>query len=192
MDFMQKEIKKFIPYIEPELLKELEASHSMKFSDGQVLLHEGVSVPLIPIVVSGRLKVFRRKEDKELLLYYIRAGESCAMSFHACMTQSESKVIAISEGDTEAIIIPNEKLLSWLRKYPSLNAYMFKIYAKRYTDLLDTVDQLIFGNMEDRVLKYLAESLKDTDEKKLQLSHQEIAYDLGSAREVVSRVLKKL
>ncbi|MEL6254369.1 MAG: Crp/Fnr family transcriptional regulator [Bacteroidota bacterium] len=190
---MKSFLTSHLPFIEADLLDEWENLMQLAtFSDGQTILTEGGGVPGIPIVVSGRIKVFRRKEDKELLLYYIRSGESCAMSFHACMSQENSQVYAVSEGETEALLIPSEKLQGWMRKYPSLNAYMFNIYNRRYTDLLETLDHILFGNMEDRLLHYLVEKIKGTDSSRIQLSHQEIAYEMGTAREVISRILKKL
>ena len=190
---MKSFLRSHLPFIEAELLEEWENLMQVStFSDGQTILTEGGGVPGIPIVVSGRIKVFRRKEDKELLLYYIRSGESCAMSFHACISQGNSQVYAVSEGETEALLIPAEKLQIWMRKYPSLNAYMFNIYNRRYTDLLETLDHLLFGNMEGRLLHYLEEKVKGTDDPIIHLSHQEIAYEMGTAREVISRILKKL
>ena len=111
---MKSFLRSHLPFIEAELLEEWENLMQVStFSDGQTILTEGGGVPGIPIVVSGRIKVFRRKEDKELLLYYIRSGESCAMSFHACISQGNSQVYAVSEGETEALLIPAEKLQSW-------------------------------------------------------------------------------
>ncbi|MDW3646599.1 MAG: Crp/Fnr family transcriptional regulator [Bacteroidia bacterium] len=190
---MKSFLKAHIPFIEAELLEEWEDILKVStFTDGQTILTEGGGVAGIPIVVSGRIKVFRRKEDKELLLYYIRSGESCAMSFQACISQKNSQVYAVSEGETEALLIPTEKLKSWMRKYPSINAYMFNIYNLRYTDLLESLDHILFGNMEGRLLHYLAKKVKGTEKPVIQLSHQEIAYEMGTAREVISRILKKL
>ena len=190
---MEDDLRKYIPFIEKEFLTEIQENGIFKsIPKGNVILHDGTYVQAVPIVLSGRIKVFNTSEEKDLLLYYIRPGESCVMSFSACMTQSPSRVAAITEEDTDVLLIPSEKLYGWLKRFPSLNTFLFEIYNKRYLELLETVDQLVSWNMEARLMKYLNDKVEYKSINVLHATHQEIAQDLGTAREVISRVLKKL
>ncbi len=186
-------IRKLIPHFEPPLLERLESEGFLrKFEAGSYLLKQGSYVPGLPIVVSGKVKVLREGEDKDFLLYYVHEGESCIMSFSGCIHQQTSEVAAIVEIPSEVLIIPAEKLPHWLREFPSLNRFVMDLYQKRYLDLLNTLDQLVFYKLEDRILKYLERQLEGSDMDIVSTTHLNIATDLGSSREVITRVLKKL
>jgi len=146
----------------------------------------------LPFVLDGLLKVSRNEEDKEILLYYIKPGESCVMSFSACISHRKSEIKAVTETETELLLIPSYLIEEMVKKHFFLNQYFHDLYNRRYLDLLDTVDDLIFRKMDERILHYLEERTIHFDTRHLKLTHAEIAHDLGSAREVVSRVLKKL
>ena len=181
------------PGIEPELREELEQGDLYRTIPAQtVLLRQGSYVAGLPWVLSGRIKVVREGEEKDLLLYYIRPGESCIMSFQACLHDQKSGVAAVTEEDTEILLIPTEKVPEWLLKYPSFHQFVFHLYQIRYNDLISTIDQLIFHRLDERLLHYLQQQATLTGNRELSLTHQQIAGDLGSSREVISRVLKKL
>lgn len=185
-------LKPLIPYLEPALLAEMESRSLLRtFPVGTLLLKPGEYVHGLPILIKGRVKVRREGEDKDLLLYYIQPGESCIMSFSLCLHPGESQVSAIVEEDAELLLIPVEVLLNWLRKYPSLNRFVLDLYQKRYLDMLGMVDQLLFHRLDERILHYLQEKATLEKTSRLTLTHQQIADDVGSSREVVSRVLKK-
>lgn len=186
-------VKKHLPYAESELLAEI-GQHSLyrQIPGETAILREGAVVNSLPFVLSGRIKVMSTSREKELLLYYLEPGESCIMSFAACQHDHESKVMAITEGETELLLIPADRLSHWLRTYPSLNRFIINLYNQRYLDLLHTVDQLIFWKMEDRLIEYLFNKRESESENRIIATHQQIANDLGSAREVISRLLKKL
>lgn len=190
---MHRDLKRHIPYIEEEFLQEIEQGGIYKTVPAHtVLLKEGSSVHVVPVVINGLIKASSTSEEKDLLLYYIRPGETCIMSFSSCRTQSTSKILAVTEEETELLLIPAEKLDTWLRKYPSLNRFFFDLYNRRYLDLLHTVDQLVFHRLEERLMDYLRVKARNHHTDTLQGTHQEIANDMGSAREVISRALKKL
>lgn len=161
-------------------------------SAGTQLLRAGEYVKVIPIVLEGALKVMSTFEDRELLLYYIGPAESCIMSFTAGLWQLPSKVFAIAEEDSEILLLPTPLLMDWVREYPALNALFFRLFNKRYEDLLDTIHQTLFLRMDDRIYRYLSDKAAIQKLKVLDIRHHQIARDLGTAREVVSRVLKKL
>ena len=185
-------LEQLVPSIEREFLAELQSKGQIaSIPAGTTILREGAFVSSVPIVLQGLIKVFRTSEERDLLLYYIRPGESCIMSFNGCLNQSPSQVVAKTEEDTEVLLIPAESLSDWLNRFPSLSRFLFALYNKRYENLLFTVDQLIFGNLEDRLVNYLKQMVINQETQQLRITHQEIATDLGTSRVVVSRMLKK-
>ena len=187
------EIKPFLPDFNMELLQVIAAEGNlMDVPAGMEILKEGQYVRMIPIVLQGLVKVFTRVEEKELLLYYIGSTQSCIMSFSAGLSQSPSRIYAISEEPTMLLLLPAEKINKWLREFPALNVLFFKQYNLRYTEMLDTINSLLFGRMDQRLYQYLQEKSRMKGEKVLDLRHKQIATELGTAREVVTRVLKKL
>lgn len=187
------EIKPFLPDFSMELLQVIAADGNlMDVPAGMEILKEGQYVRMIPIVLQGLVKVFTRVEEKELLLYYIGSTQSCIMSFSAGLSQSPSRIYAISEEPSMLLLLPAEKLNKWIREFPALNDLFFRQYNLRYTEMLDTINSLLFGRMDQRLYQYLQEKSRLKGEKVLDLRHKQIATELGTAREVVTRVLKKL
>src|SRR5690606_13959030 len=149
-------------------------------------------VKAVPIVTSGLIKVFTRNEDKELLLYYIQPGESCIMTFDACLKNMPSKVYASTEKKSAVLLMSSENVFRWMKDYPELNSLFFLQYNIRYNELLNMINQLLFEKMDTRILEYLKSKVKLSGKNPLKISHRQIANDLGTAREVVSRIMKKL
>ena len=156
------------------------------------VMRMGQYVKAVPVVTSGLVKVFTKNEDKELLLYYIKPGESCIMTFDACLQNVPSKVYATTEKKSEVLLMTSENVFRWLKDYPELNSLFFMQYNTRYNELLVMINQLLFDKMDARILEYLKSQVKLTGKNPLKISHRQIANDLGTAREVVSRVMKKL
>ncbi len=157
-----------------------------------MILEEGQNVRWLPIVIKGRIRVFTRHEEKELLLYYILPRESCIMSFTAAIHQGPSRIYAITEIESELLLIPSRHIRELTEKYASLREMIYNLYQLRYEDLLDTIRQVVFYHLDERILSFLREEASLNDQGIIRLSHREIARKLGTAREVVSRVLKKL
>jgi CRP/FNR family transcriptional regulator len=170
----------------------LEESTLQEIPEDTEILRAGQYVKVIPIVVSGLIKVFTRQEDKELLLYYIRPNESCIMSFASSLQNSPSKVFAKTEEATKALLIPVDKVPVWQTQFPDINTLFFQQFNLRYAELLETIHHLIFDKLDTRLLNYLSEKVKLTNKNPLKISHRQIAAELGTAREVISRVMKKL
>lgn len=156
------------------------------------LMREGQFVKIIPVVLKGLVKVFTRHEDRELLLYYIKPGETCIISFNAVLSNSSSKAYAVSEEASEILIIPSEKILNWLKEFPELSELFFQQYSNRYNDLIEMVNKVLFEKIDKRLFEYLKTKIEMSDMDSLKISHQQIANDLGTVREVISRSLKKL
>lgn len=156
------------------------------------ILREMQYVKVIPIVLEGLVKVFTRHEDKELLLYYIKPNESCVMSFAASLKNEPSKVYAITEEDSKILLLPTDKIPEWVKKYPDINSLFYQQYNLRYSELLDTINHLLFNKLDVRLYNYLKEKAKLTNTNPLKISHRQIASELGTVREVITRVIKKL
>jgi CRP/FNR family transcriptional regulator, anaerobic regulatory protein len=179
---------------EPELLQALEAkAQFLSVKADTVLLDIGQTVRIMPIVLSGSVKVSRVDEDgKELLLYYINPSEGCAMTFTCCMQQYPSEVRAVAEEDSELLAIPVGVMDEWLVKYASWKSFVMKTIRHRFQELMKTIDQIAFQHLDERLVSYLKGKSRTTGSSLINLSHEQIANDLATSRVVVSRLLKKL
>ncbi len=158
---------------------------------GTEILREGQFVKVIPIVLNGLIRVYTRRKERDLLLYYIRPNESCIMSFAASLKNEPSKVFALTEEDTTALLLPVDKVSSWIKQYPNLNDLFYQQYNLRYSELLDTIHHVLFEKMDTRLYDYLKEKVNLTNKNPLKISHRQIASELGTARKIISRVIKK-
>ncbi len=186
-------LKKHLPFLEVNLLLEIaEYGQWVELGTGTQLLREGQYVKVVPIVISGLVKVFTQVENKELLLYYIKPSESCIMSFSAVLNNDPSKIFAITEADSKLLLIPAEKISQWLKTYPKLNELFYQQYDTRYAELIETIHQLLFNRLDQRIYDYLLELSHMKSNNVIQVKHRQIAQDLGTAREVITRTIKKL
>ncbi|MEO1049284.1 MAG: Crp/Fnr family transcriptional regulator [Bacteroidota bacterium] len=186
-------ISKALGHLSPQLKEEIiQASSIKEIPENTTILRAGQYVKVVPIVLEGLIKVFTSFNDKELLLYYIKPDESCIMSFSSGLRNDPSHVFAITEEPTTALLLPVDKMNSWIREYPDINSLFYRQYNTRYVDLLDTINHLLFNKMDERLMNYLEERIKLTQKNPLKISHRQIAQELGTAREVVSRIMKKL
>jgi len=178
----------------PELIAKLEQYGIQKeYKAGSVILNENSYIRSIPLVIKGVLKVIRTEEDgREILLYYIKAGESCIMSFLGGMHQETSKVRAEADEDCEILFIPVEKVSLFIKEYPQWLEYIFKLYHKRFEELLEVVNAIAFKKVDERLLDLLQKKQELNDSAVLTVTHEQLANELGTARVVVSRLLKQL
>lgn len=178
----------------PELVAKLyENSILKKYKTGSVILNENAYIRAIPIVVKGSMRVIRTEEDgREILLYYIKAGESCIMSFLGGMHNETSKVKAEVEEDAEILFLPIDKVSLFIKEYPQWLDYIFRLYHKRFEELLEIVNAIAFKKVDERLLNLLGKKAELTDNKTITITHEQLANELGTARVVVSRLLKQL
>jgi CRP/FNR family transcriptional regulator len=170
-----------------------EYSVSKSFAEGETILKENAYIRSIPIVIKGSVRVMKTdSEGRELLLYYIKSGESCIMSFLGGMHQDTSKIKAIAEEETELLLIPIEKVSLLIKEYPEWLDYIFRLYHKRFEELLDVVNEVAFKKMDDRILHFIQNKCELGGSKTIQITHEQIATELGTARVVVSRLLKQM
>ncbi len=178
----------------PELRKRLEQYGIVKtFSEGAPILNENAYIRAIPIVLQGSIRVMRTDEDgKEILLYYIRPGESCIMSFLGGLHQDTSKVKAIAEEETEVLLAPVDKVSLLIKEFPEWLDYIFRLYHKRFEELLEVVNAVAFKKMDERLLNLIRRKCEISQTKTLSVTHEQLANELGTARVVVSRLLKQM
>lgn len=178
----------------PELIEQLYQYGTIReYKQGEVILDEKASVQSIPIVMKGMMKVIRTEEDgREILLYYIQAGESCIMSFLGGMHNEKSIVRAEIEETAEILFLPVDKVSLFIQQHPEWLDYIFRLYHKRFEELLDIINAIAFKKVDERLLNLLLKKSELSQSKTIIVTHEQLANELGTARVVVSRLLKQL
>lgn len=178
----------------PELIEQLYQYGTIKeYKQGEIILDEKASVQSIPIVMKGMMKVIRTEEDgREILLYYIQAGESCIMSFLGGMHNEKSIVRAEIEKTAEILFLPVDKVSLFIQQHPEWLDYIFRLYHKRFEELLDIINAIVFKKVDERLLNLLLKKSELLQSKTIIITHEQLANELGTVRVVVSRLLKQL
>jgi len=179
---------------ESALLKELEEkSMLINASPGQLLINMGQTIKMVPMVLNGTLKVSRENDEgQELVLYYVRSGGGCAMTFSCGMMSRTSLVKGMAEDDLAMLCVPVGVMEEWMQKYPSWKKYVMSTIVNEFINVIKSVDDVTFKKMDDRLIGYLKEKSKISGSSLVNLSHQQIADEMGTNRVVISRLLKKL
>lgn len=186
------------PALEFRVSKELKAklleySIVKTYREGDVILSENAQIRSIPMVNRGSIRVMRTEKDgREILLYYIKAGESCVMSFLGGLHNETSKLKAEVEEEAEILFLPIDKVPLLMRDYPEWLDYIFKLYHKRFEELLEVINAVAFKKVDERLLLLLNKKAELAQSKTLFVTHEQLANELGTARVVVSRLLKQL
>jgi CRP/FNR family transcriptional regulator len=161
------------------------------FEKGDVIVREGQFVKTLPIVVSGELRVYQTKEEREILLYFVEPSQTCMMSLSACFFNNESPSNAVAIESTEVLAIPAGFITKWQKEYASWNDFVIRTFRNRYDELLSSFESVAFHNIDKRVLKYLQSRASRLQTNEVEISHQALANELGTSRVVVSRILKQ-
>ena len=179
---------------ETALVEEILAIKNVKpFKEGETIIDYGMAIKFMPYIISGTIRVMKNDEDnREILLYYLSSNESCSMAYSCCMEAKKSEIRAIAEDNVALIAIPHDKLDEWLIKYPSWKSYIFNGFTQRFNELLKSIESIAFHKLDERLITYLANKAKITGKSALQLSHSQIAEEMGTSRVVISRLLKHL
>ena len=185
--------RRILSFLKPDLVEKiLQESTLQEVPKGTEILREHQYVKVLPIVVNGLIKVYSRFDEKELLLYYIESSQSCVMTFYAALKNTPSKVFAKTEEDSTVLLLPVHLLPTWLIEYPDFNELFYNQFNLRYSELLDTIGSLLLDKMDKRLYDHLKKKIELSNNNSVKMSHSQIANELGTAREVVTRVLKKL
>jgi len=186
--------KKLFPQFEPALIDLIDKNAiERSFKAGDIIMRTGQYIKSTVLVLEGRIKIYRENPDGgEFLIYYIGAGEACAVSLICAAQSATSEIMAKAEEDTEVLMIPLQLMDELMNKYKSWYQFVIQTYRSRFDELLSVVDNIAFRNMDERLEFYLKRHVNKTGKKTIGLSHQQIADDLNSSREVISRLLKKM
>ncbi|MCF6403006.1 Crp/Fnr family transcriptional regulator [Chitinophaga filiformis] len=188
-------LDKYFPHFEEGLKEQLAANSVIKtITAGESLIQTGQYFRSTMLVVEGRLKLYREGEDgHEFFMYYLLPGDACALSM-VCATRPHqtSEIMAKAVEDSVVIMVPLEMMEDLMQEFKSWYSFVVETYRRRFEELLSIVDQVIFKGMDERLVVYLSNQQKALKTNKLFITHQEIATDLNSSREVISRLLKKM
>jgi CRP/FNR family transcriptional regulator len=175
---------------EKELLDELNLEDVIEFTPGTVILKEHQFIKVVPLVLEGSIKL--RKVDqtgREIVFYHIEPGESCILSITSCLNEKESQAEAIIEKKTRLLVVEASKIKSWMEAYSTWRKFVFNLYYERMADLMGLLDLVIFKSVDTRLAQYLKEKAVSNE---IEVTHQQLAGQLGTAREVISRLLKQM
>lgn len=181
-------------YFSSSIVDEIIAvSTAVILTKDSAILDTGSQISVIPFVLSGSVKVFREDEDgNEILIYYLLPGETCALTLNSCIINEGSKVKATIESDAELLLIPSDKLMHWIDRYPDMKHFLIKVFNQRFENLLEVIQDLAFNKLDQRILSYLRNKSLAINSNTIDITHQRIANEIGTSREVVSRLLKQL
>ncbi|MCK3684635.1 Crp/Fnr family transcriptional regulator [Maribellus sp. YY47] len=181
-------------FLEPELQKEIARVAVRKtFQANESLIREGQFISSFPIVLKGLIRVSRTSDNgNELLLYYLKENDVCAMSLTCCMTRQVSDLNAVAEEETEVLLVPVEMLDSWISRFPLWKQFVMQTYQNRFRELIDALDAVAFMKLDERLEKFFVDRYKKSGATTFSGTHQTLALQLNSSREVISRLLKKL
>jgi CRP/FNR family transcriptional regulator len=188
-----KELINHFPLFDQSLASFIsEYGETKTFTQGEVLMRPGQFFKYAMLIVKGRVKLYREGDDgEEFFMYYLEPGNACALSM-MCMARSQSSTImAVALEETSVVMIPIQHMDNLMKNYPSWYHFVIETYRTRFEEALNVIDQIAFKNMDQRLEWYLKKQ-SDVFGSNLALTHQQIANDINSSREVVSRLLKKL
>jgi len=179
-------------FADPQLADEIfERSRILEVSERQSIIKQDDYIKVIPLVIRGKIKVFRQDESgKEVMLYFIKPGESCALTLASGLRHQKSAVFAETQTETQLLAIPLEDLEQLLISFPGLNKFIVQTFQIRFEELIHVVDSFTFRTIEFRLIRLLKEM--NNKDHIVKATHQELADHLATAREVVSRLLKQL
>lgn len=163
-----------------------------KVAKQAILISPGDSIVFVPIVQEGVLRIVRQNDEgREVFLYHLYPGQTCAMAINCCQGGRKSTIKAIAEEDTEILQVPVRMVEEWLR-FEEWKIYINSTYAQRFNELLEVIDLIAFSNMDKQVLHYLQKRAQATGTNTLPITHQNIADELHTHREVISRLLRQM
>lgn len=186
--------QKFNQILDDDLLKEIfESGIYKEFKKDDIIIDINQPLNYIPLLLSGTIKILREdNHGNDLLLYFLEAGDTCAMSLTCCLKTSKSNIRAVAESDSSLVLIPVSKIHYWFQNNDSWRNFILDAYQIRFNEMLETIDTLAFMKMDERVYKYLIDKVKLSASTNLDIKHNDVAEDLNTSRVVISRILKQL
>ena len=162
----------------------------ISLSAGQFVCLEGDVCHHLPLVISGSVRVYKIGETgREITLYHLEQGDSCIMTASCIISQKVFPAFALAETEIEAFTIPANSLRKWVTHNSIWQEYIFGLLSQRLANVIEIIEEVAFRRMDSRIASYLLNNV-NSKIKTLQITHETIAQELGSSREVVSRILK--
>ena len=191
---MHNPIKKNFPSFSNELVKEIESNATIhSYQTGDVIIRTGQYIKNTVLVISGKIKIYREDENGgEFFMYYLQPGQACAISMICATKNEKSQIMAKVVEDAELILVPLLIMDKWMMQHRSWYEFVLNSYGSRFEEVLLVIDSIAFKAMDERLLFYLKRHADACGCQELKLSHQEIASELSTSREVISRLLKKM
>ena len=186
--------KKLFTDFDPSLIALIEKESTLKkFQQGEIIMRTGQFIKSTALITEGRVKIYREGPDGgEFLMYYLGPGQACAVSMICALQAKSSEITAVAEEEAEILLLPIQLMDQLMKEHRSWYQFVIQTYRNRFDELLAVVDDVAFRNMDERLEFYLKRYQSKTGKQKIELSHQQIAEDLNSSREVISRLLKKM
>ena len=182
-----------LDFEEPLVAEILSIGRAKKAPAGNVLMSPDNPGTEVPFVLDGLLKVIRQESNgKEVFLYYLEGGETCAMSISCCLEGKMAAIKLVAEQDSNLWMIPMTFMDTWVVKYRSFRKFVFQSYQARFDELLYTIDNVVFHKMDERLYRYLLDTKQATGSFEIHTTHEQIAKALNTSRVVISRLLKQL
>jgi len=191
---MHDHIKKLFSSFSSSLIDDIEKNAIVQeFNAGDVIMRTGQYIKNTVLVLSGKIKIYREDNDGgEFFMYYLQPGQACAISM-ICATKNEtSQIMAKVVEDVELVMVPLPLMDKWMMQHRSWYEFVIDTYRSRFEEVLEVVNSIAFRAMDERLEFYLKRHKDACGCSDLKLSHQEIATELNTSREVISRLLKKL
>jgi CRP/FNR family transcriptional regulator len=165
----------------------------VEFGEGQEVMRTGQYFKTTTLIIEGKVKLYREDEEgNEFFLYYLEPGMACALSMICATRNQVSEVKAIAVEPTVAITLPIQHMDELMTGHRNWYYFVLETYRSRFEELLSVIDQVTFRSMDEKLIFYLKRQFEAFNSNLIQTTHQNIAYDLNSSREVISRLLKKL
>ncbi len=167
-------------------------SRRKKLEKDDILIVPGDALFFVPLVLSGVLRIIREDEEgREVFLYHLYPSQTCAMAVNCCQSGKKSMVKAIAEDETELLLIPTN-LIDYLFKYAEWKVFINQTYSSRFAELIEVIDLIAFNSLDKKILNYLEKKKEAQKTAALSVTHQQIAAELNTHREAVSRLLRTM
>jgi len=191
---MPQNLDTLFPSLENELIQEIIQKGEVKvFREDEMLVKTGQYFRSILLIVDGLIKVYREDQHgDEFFIYYLQPGQACALSMKCQLRNETSQVMAKAVTETSVITVPIACMDEWMRKYKGWYHFVMDTYRNRIEELLQTIDDIAFRNMDERLLHYLRREQQVHNSSVITINHTAVAEELNSSREVISRLMKKV
>ncbi len=180
-------------FSDPALINEITSkSRQKKLLKEEILILPGDTLVFVPIVLSGVLRIVREDaEGREVFLYHLYPSQTCAMAVNCCQSRKKSMIKVIAEDEAEVLLVPTD-LIDQLFKYPGWKEFINNTYNSRFAELIDVIDLIAFSSLDKKILNYLERKREALGTSALLITHQQIATELNTHREAVSRLLRTM